>query len=50
MRFTVSVMRTILCLLLIGLLGGCGTVIRTTTGVVTKTVETATDIVTAPLP
>jgi hypothetical protein len=39
-----------LCLLLVSLLGGCGTVVRTATGVVTKTVETATDIVTAPLP
>ncbi|WP_420245337.1 hypothetical protein [Roseiterribacter gracilis] len=43
-------MRTMLCLILIALLGGCGTVVRTTTSVVTKTVETATDIVTAPLP
>jgi uncharacterized protein YceK len=43
-------MRTVFCLILIGLLGGCGTVVRTATGVVTKTVETATDIVTAPLP
>jgi uncharacterized protein YceK len=43
-------MRTMICLILIGLLGGCGTVVRTATGVVTKTVDTAADIVTAPLP
>lgn len=43
-------MRFALCLILIGVLGGCGTVVRTATGVVTKTVDTATDIVTAPLP
>lgn len=43
-------MRTILCLILLGALAGCGTVVRTATGVVTKTVDTATDIVTAPLP
>jgi uncharacterized protein YceK len=43
-------MRIALCLVLLLGLAGCGTIVRTTTGVVTKTVETATDVVTAPLP
>lgn len=43
-------MRTLLVLALLTGLTGCGTVIRTTTKVVTTTVGTAADIVTAPLP